>query len=407
MHRDDMLKTQKILVVDGSRVVRASLARCVSKSHGVCEAHDGESAWHSLVLDASIVAVIAGAAVVNQDGSSLLERVRTNRLPRISHLPFYMLVSDTLPESERQRAQQQGVTAFIPKKAPAATLAELLGPCQAPLGSETEVGRDSSVGLDDFGARMERLTGLGVAPSAPAMPAAADEGGAPAKGKRQKHCLENDLRQVAASQPAASVLIFGIDGYASLCECFGRRMADKVVDKFSRLLRSKIRAQESLLPLAEGRVGIALGGIDRQQCTTFARRVCKALAAATLSVGGERIKATVSAGVAATPEDGNGLSAEELFYLASNRLESAVAAGGNRVVEVSGGGRNLRQGEFIARLASLLTASSPQAEMPCKSWLNSICIACHEARPKGQPTPCGASSSSSKGACDNQQAADR
>ncbi len=394
MQRSEKLKSQKILVVDSSRVVRASLVRCVSKSHSVCEAHDGESAWQNVVLDTSIIAVISGLGVASEEGSDLIERIRTNRLARINGLPFYLLTSDNLSSNERERAKRLGVTAFIPKKAPAATLAELFAPPDTvdkdtdtgTVGKETDVGRDSTVGLDDLRLRLDRLDSLGASTPAKAGGTDRELGQRPSDG-RLKRCLEQHLKKEANGHPTASALIFGIDGYASLCERFGQRIADKVVDKFSRLLRGKIGAQESLLPLADGRIGIA-GNIGREQCAVFARRVCKALSAATLSVGGKQIKATVSAGIAAMPQDGSGLSAEELFYLALSRLDAAMVAGGNRIVYAHDGGRNLRQGEFIARLASLLTASSPEAEMPCKSWLRSICMACHNTRPEGQPAPC-------------------
>ena len=413
MQHSEELKSQKILVVDGSRVVRASLVRCVSKNHNVCEAYDGETAWQSVVLDSSIIAVISGLGIASEEGSYLLERIRSNRLARINSLPFYLLASDNLSSNERERAKRLGVTAFIPKKAPAATMEQLFAPPDMAdketdietagresdiamgsesdidmVGKETDVGRDSTVGLGDLRARMERVDSLGM-PTHPAMPVASMD---PEIEQRYgdgplKRCLGQHLKKEAEAQPTASALIFGIDDYASLCERFGQRVADKVVDKFFRLLRSKIGPQESLLPLADGRIGIA-GNIGRDQCTVFARRVCKALASATLTVGGKQIQATVSAGIAAMPQDGSGLSAEELFYLALSRLDAAMAAGGNRMVYASDGGRNLRQGEFIARLASLLTTSSPEAEMPCKSWLRSICMACQDARPEGQPAPC-------------------
>lgn len=407
MHGSDMVKSQKILVVDGSRVVRASLARCLRKSHAVCEEQDGESAWQSLVLDPSIVAVISGLGIAGLDGSGLIERIRASRLSRISGLPFYLLASDSLPESERQRARQLGVTAFIPKAAPAATLAQLLDPQRAVASEDVamaEIGLISDIGLGDFDSRMGRLAGLGPA-HATGRPAKAgsDEGERLQAERTARRCLEQRLVK-GANSPMASVLIFGIDGYADLCERFGQRIAERVVNKFSGLLGGKIRAQETVLHLADGRIGIVSSNIEREQCAAFARRVCKALAAATISLGGQQVTATVSAGVAAVPQDGSGLSAEELFYLATSRLEAAAAAGGNQVVQTSVGAKNLRQEEFIARLKDLLTASTPAATMSCKSWLRSICIACRDSRPEGEPSPCSASLSG--GLCGNRQAAE-
>ncbi|MDR2837247.1 MAG: diguanylate cyclase [Azonexus sp.] len=386
MHRDEVFKAQKaqkVLIIDASRVVRTSLAHCVRGNYSVCEAGNGETAWHSLVLDSKITTIISGLSLTNNDGAGLLEKIRSNRLSRIRNLPFYQLASDNLSEEERRHALQLGVTAFIPKTAPAATLGELLGEVGVEKSGSAETGHNSTIGFDDLGVRMKRMAGLGTDI---AQSAGADETEPPAPELLPPDFLDEPLKQMSIS--TACVLIFGIDDYDMLCERFGRRIADKLVVKFSGLLHNKIRAKENLLLLADGRIGVALGRVDREQCATFARRVCKALASATISVAGQQIKVTVSAGVAAMPQDGGDLSPEALFTLASGRLDAAVAAGGNRVVQVNDGGENLQQKEFIARLASLLSSSPPDAEMPCRNWLRSICAACREARPEGELVPC-------------------
>jgi len=58
---------QKVLIVDASRVARASLARYLKGHFKVCEDVDGESAWQTLVLDNSVVAVIAGGHLERLD----------------------------------------------------------------------------------------------------------------------------------------------------------------------------------------------------------------------------------------------------------------------------------------------------------------------------------------------------
>ncbi|MCL2636233.1 MAG: response regulator, partial [Betaproteobacteria bacterium] len=223
MQRSEKPKSPKILIVDGSRVVRASLVRCVNKSHDVCEAHDSGSAWQSVVLDTSIIAVISGLGVASEDGLDLIERIRTNRLARINSLPFYLLASDNLSDNECERAKRLGVTAFIPKKAPAATLAELFSPPDT-VGKETDVGRDSTVGLGDLRARIERLDSLGASTPAKSVGADQEIGQRPSDG-RLKRCLGQHLKKDTDGRPTACALIFGVDDYALLCERFGQRIA--------------------------------------------------------------------------------------------------------------------------------------------------------------------------------------
>lgn len=408
MHASDRVKSQKILVVDASRVVRASLSRCLAKTHVVCEESDGESAWQSLVLDASITAVVSGLDISGLEGSGLVERMRGSKLARINAMPFYQLASESLADELRQRARQLGVSDFIPKASPAGKLEHLFSdaPTNAEVGEgESLFGMETDVGLGDLSSRFGRLASFDVAPLI------ADS--LSVKGKRgvEKKLLERAV-QTGVEQSAegaaamnASVLIFGIDDYAELCQRLGVKMGEKIVARFSELLAGKVRTPEDVLHLSDGRVGIVSSHVDREHCTAFARRVCKALAAATIVLGGRAVKATASAGVAALPQDGVALSAEELFYLASSRLEAAHTAGGNRVVYSSvGGGRNLRQVEFIDRLKGLLVSASPATEMSCKSWLRSICIACRNSRPDGEPPPCSASIAT--GLCGNRQASD-
>lgn len=394
MNVSEEVKSSKVLVVDGSRVVRASLARCLAKTHLVCEESDGESAWQSLVLDSSIVAVISGLDVLAPDGAGLVERMRASKLARINTMPFYQLASESLADEVRQRALQFGVTGFIPKSSPSRAIERLFGEKAEAADADSDAdffSMQTDIALGDLSSRFGRLTSLDV------KPLIADS--LSVRGKRGEHqsvqarAAQNGIDSAAdgAAPGNASVLIFGIDNYAGLCQQFGNAAGEKMVARFSGLLSSKVSAPEDVLRLSDGRIGIVSSHVDRELCTAFARRVCKALAAATITLGGRELKATVSAGVAAIPQDGLALSAEELFYLASSRLEAAHLAGGNRVVFRSvGGGKNLRQTEFIDRLKGLMATASPAAEMSCKSWLRSICIACRNSRPEGEPPPCSA-----------------
>ena len=127
------------------------------------------------------------------------------------------------------------------------------------------------------------------------------------------------------------VLVFGIDGYDGMIQRYGRPIADRVVMKFSALLASKVRGGESIMQLADGRIAIISLTADRDQCRKFAGRICAALATASISVAGERVATTVSAGGATVPEESGENSVEDLLRLATSRLELAVHEGGNRV----------------------------------------------------------------------------
>ena len=89
-----MTHLKKVLIVDASKVIRASLAKYQKGHFRVCEESNGESAWQTLVLDSSIVAVVAGHHIAKLDGPGLVERMRSNKLHRLnncSYKSFYFL----------------------------------------------------------------------------------------------------------------------------------------------------------------------------------------------------------------------------------------------------------------------------------------------------------------------------
>jgi len=400
-----MTKLGKVLVVDASRTVRASLTRHLRGGFNVVEEGDAESAWQSLVLDSSIVAVLSGIDIATLEGAGIVERMRASKLARLNRMPFFLLASDSLSDAERERALDIGVSDFVPKSSAGRAIAHLFSklaePAEGKLGSQSEsdidiIGaaesaRQSDVGLGDFMSKMVRLAALSE--SALIGENAIEEPSINVHEQRipdvtAHRCLQDSLTG-ADEKPVAGVLVFGLDDYHGLWKRHGREVADKIVVKLSGLLAEKIRGEESIIQLADGRIAIISPTAGREQCANFAWRVCKALAAAHLSLRGERVETTVSAGVAAVPDDGADTSMPDLLRLATSRLDAAVRAGGNQVVFGKKERRNsLNQEEFIERMKDLLASASPEAMMSCKTWLSSICSTCRDRRKAGKSSPC-------------------
>ena len=110
-----MKKLRRILVVDGSRVVRATLAKHLQGDFEIVEEGDGESAWQVLMLDASIVAVISGLRTPKLEAHDLLARLRVSSMRRLRSIPFVLIVSDVENNAEREFDRTCGVAGFIAK----------------------------------------------------------------------------------------------------------------------------------------------------------------------------------------------------------------------------------------------------------------------------------------------------
>lgn len=374
-----MTKLQKILIVDASRVVRTSLLRDLKGHFEVCEDADGESAWQTLVLDSSIVAVISGSKLARLDGLGLVERMRENRLCRLNRLPFFLLVSDSFSLDERRCASLCGVSGFIPKgMAGPETVALLLRfIAQLPLvqsrqaaaavpgdAEAAEASERSIIGTTDIMGQVGRLAN---APDGPP-----DESPSPRTERvfLNSAGIEQRLHELLpqADQPTpVGLLIFALDGYADLVSRYGGELAWRVVQKISALLADKIRGDDSIGHLAPGQVAIIAPLTDSALCTRFSLRVCQALAAAQISLRGQRVGMSVSVGIAVHSGDGAALGAADLLRLARDRVEAAMRTGGSRVVASDDGVAlaAINPQEFLGRLRELLGATAPEVMAPC------------------------------------------
>ena len=104
----------RVLIIDDSRMVRASIIRHVRGRFEVREEADGEAGWQTLLVDPTIQAVITDIGMPRLDGYGLLERMRASRLSRINTLPVVVISGDDEPEV-RIKAKSAGATDFISK----------------------------------------------------------------------------------------------------------------------------------------------------------------------------------------------------------------------------------------------------------------------------------------------------
>ena len=123
---DAVAGKRRILVVDGSRVVRTTLAKRLEGSFGVVEEDNGESAWQRLMLDNSIVAIVSSVQPPRLTAQALLERMRASALRRLRDTPLVLLVSDDSPKDDAEEWRQQGIAGFMTKSMSKEAMAEEL-----------------------------------------------------------------------------------------------------------------------------------------------------------------------------------------------------------------------------------------------------------------------------------------
>jgi two-component system cell cycle response regulator len=111
----------RILLVDDSRSVRATLARLLDAVYDIREASDGIEAWATMLIDPTIRIVITDLTMPNLDGYGLLARVRASKIGRIRMLPL-IVVSGAQETAEHDRVWAAGASGLIAKGASRAEL---------------------------------------------------------------------------------------------------------------------------------------------------------------------------------------------------------------------------------------------------------------------------------------------
>jgi diguanylate cyclase (GGDEF)-like protein len=316
-----MEKLRRILVVDGSRVVRATLNKHLKDNFEIREEANGESAWQSLVLDSSIVLVIASAHTPKLEEQGLLQRLRSSSLRRLNELPFVLIASDTDQRIEEAEAKKLGISGFIKKTMRKTEILErlrvVLDPCTNMVCE----------GLPEV--REVKRAAL-VTPAAKTPKLLSRE----EIGLRITHALSANPETPAGTDlhsTGVCVLMFGIVNHDALINQFGEEVADDVGTRFASLLLAKIGPHDCIGRYPGERLVIISRGVTLDQCMHFAKRVCKSLASGHITIRGQQIKLSASAGAVIDSEHGM-VSGDELLALASQRLDRALGCGGNTVV---------------------------------------------------------------------------
>ncbi len=275
----------RVLIVDDSRMVRASLIKQIRDKFDVREEVDGEAGWQSLLLDPSIEVVISDIGMPRLDGFGLLARIRGSRLSRVNTLPV-LIISGEDENEARMKAQSMGATDFITKGTPRVELV----------------------------ARIEALVKL-------------------AQTRRE---LEESREQlVRRNRGDVSVMVVQVDGYDKLCESYGHSVGQLVHRKLSKLLSAKVRKEDTIAHLAEGQFAVISPSADLDACGAFALRLRRAIDTIVMTYKEHRIRISLTIGLASAHGDPN-LALEELLQLAASRVADGALLGGNRVVSEAG-----------------------------------------------------------------------
>lgn len=300
-----MADLPRILIVDDSRMVRASLIKHLRGSFDAREEVDGEAGWEALQEDASIAVVISDLSMPRLDGYGLLARIRGSEIARISQMPVIMISGDEGEES-RAQAKQNGATDFITK---GIGTAELL----ARLSTLVKLARNSHLLLESQeNAAVDARTGL------------------PTRAMLVRQC-SHSLAYAQRHHLDVGALVISIDNFAAHVSLHGEQFGSDLLKHFARLLSGSMRQEDVLASYSSEQFAIVSLGTSLKASISFAQRLRVAVEAASMKYQGKSLQVTVSLGVANRSAD-NVATADDLLSLAARRMQQAVRDGGNRFI---------------------------------------------------------------------------
>lgn len=324
-----------ILVVDDSRIVRATIIKRIRDRFSVREEVDGEAGWEALLVDSAIQVVISDLSMPRLDGYGLLERIRSSTIARIRDIPV-ILISGDEDEESRQRAKEGGATDFITKGIGTAellarldTLVKLSRVHDALEQSRAQAATDQASGL------LTRAVLLGQA--------------------------EQAFSYARRHGAQVSALVIGFDGMDALAASQGAAVAESLLARLSKFLAGTVRREDSLARWTERELAVVAPGITGAQAVAFGERLRNAVVRAEIQHQGAILAMTISVGVANSPMD-TLAGGEDLLARAEARMIRARGNGGNRVL--GDGERSGYGGDGIDRALEAIAAGHAESVRP-------------------------------------------
>ncbi|MDX9839321.1 MAG: response regulator, partial [Azoarcus sp.] len=272
----------KVLVVDDSRMVRATITKHIRGRFDVRDEADGEAGWEALLVDPAIQVVLTDIGMPRLDGFGLLERIRGSRVQRVQDLPVIIISGDEDDEA-RERALKLGANDFVAKGASSAELLARLDSLVRLASTRREL--DESRAALATQSPLDPVSGLATA-------------------SYLSHHAEQEMALARRHQADISVMVIDIDHYDQLAEWHGSHVAELITRKLSKILSTKVRREDTVSQLASSRFAVLSPSTDLMGCCAFALRLQRAMEKLVMTYRDERIRISVTIGASSSAVDG-------------------------------------------------------------------------------------------------------
>jgi len=148
-----------------------------------------------------------------------------------------------------------------------------------------------------------------------------------------EHRCQIEIAQARRYGHALACMFLDIDGFKRINDTHGHQRGDEVLRGVGQLIHGQLRAGDTIARYGGEEFVALLPQTSLQHAGEIAERIRAAVAAATLSSGGQAIRVTISIGLAMLPHE---LAGKDLARLA----ELLVATADKALYQAKNGGRN-------------------------------------------------------------------
>lgn len=299
----------RVLIIDDSRVVLASLKKILNTEFDIVEAGDGEAGWEALLADPQIQVVLTDAGMPRLDGYELIARIRAHDDTRINDIPTIM-VTAAEDDATRQRALELGATDFITKPFDKAQLLARVR-AQARMDQTTRDLAETSEALIEH-ATDDALTGV----------------------RSRRYFLrhgEQDLAYSLRHQQDLSVFVVGIDDFDTLKAQQPSTVIDDILIAVATSLGKAIRKEDTLARCGEASFAVIAPTLGGSEAAIVCQRIREQLSNKPPGNADTQMTPGISLGLSQRGID-KAENIEDFLAQAEAYLAKAQAAGGNRLL---------------------------------------------------------------------------
>lgn len=297
----------KLLIVDDSATIRATLSRAVGDEFDSLEATNGEEALQLLINDMQIDLVVTDLAMPRMDGYDLIKQMRSHDSSRLINMPV-IVVTGANDTAAREKAFIAGANDFIAKTS---DHVEFLARVRAHVKlAQTIQELEQSRRYLKEQADTDPLTKL-------------------ANRRSFFASASTNLAQMQRQNEHFSIVILDIDHFKRINDTYGHQAGDVVLQQLAKVLSTAIREGDSLARIGGEEFVVASPYTNRLAAIVLSERLRKAVEESEFIFENNRIPVTISLGVASMSKGGDDV--DKLLAVADSRLYLAKQKGRNRI----------------------------------------------------------------------------